>query len=99
MNVYTSPELFNLLPDKEKNSIYPESLAQEAMGITEFTFPTLYRWVVSREGRKKSLQAFSRGGFSGSGQADKVLEEAGLNAENQLRTITAYAESFERSRA
>ena len=99
MNVYyiASAELFNLLPDKEKNSIYPESLAQEAMGITEFTFPTLYRWVVSREGRKKSLHAFSRGGFSGSGQADKVLEEAGLNAENQLRTITAYAQALERS--
>ena len=100
MNIFyiASTELFNLLSDEEKEEIYPERLAREAMGITEFTFPTLYRWVVSKEGRKQSLHAFSKGGFSGSGQADKVLEEAGLNAENQLKTILAYAESVERGR-
>jgi len=98
MNVFyvASTELFDLLPDEEKNQIYPEELAQEAMGITEFTFPTLYRWVVSKEGRKRSLHAFSRGRFSGSGQAEKVLEEAGLDAENQLKAILGYAELIEK---
>jgi len=39
-----SAELFSMLPADEQARIFPEARAQEAMGITGFTLPTLYRW-------------------------------------------------------
>jgi transketolase len=99
LNVFyiASAELFDGLSDSEKEEIFPDSLAREAMGITEFTMPTLYRWVTSREGRKRSLHAFAKGHFSGSGQADKVLEEVGLDAGGQIKAILDYARFMEQS--
>ncbi len=99
LNVYyvASAELFDRLPEEERERILPDSLAREAMGITEFTLPTLYRWVTSREGRKRSLHAFSKGHFSGSGQAEKVLEEVGLDAKGQLEAILDYARFMEQT--
>ena len=64
------------------------------MGITGFTMPTLYRWVTSEEGRRHSLHAYSRGRYPGSGQAHKVLEEAGLDGAAQYQAIRQYAEQF-----
>ena len=43
-----SAELFDLLPAEEQRAIFPEERAREAMGITGFTLPTLYRWVTLR---------------------------------------------------
>jgi transketolase len=96
MNIYyvSSAELFDLLPDKERESIFPEAHAREAMGITGFTLPTLYRFVTSEAGRKASLHAFSTGHYLGSGQAHKVLEEGGLDPEGQFKSILKYIESF-----
>ncbi|MBU2644647.1 hypothetical protein KKI24_08070 [bacterium] len=101
MNIYyvASAELFDRLPEAERDRIYPEKQAREAMGITEFTLPTLYRWIMSAEGRRRSLHAFSHGHFSGSGQAEKVLAEVGLDAANQIRAILAYAQWMERRAA
>jgi transketolase len=87
-----SAELFDLLPSAEKKKIYPESAAQEAMGITGFTLPTMERWVCSGRGRMMSLHPFREGHFLGSGQAEKVLEEAGLDGESQFRAILRYLE-------
>ena len=95
LNVFyvASAELFDLLPEAEKEKIFPESLAAEAMGITEFTLPTMYRWVTSREGRAKTLSPFSEGHYLGSGQADAVIAEGGLDGPSQLEKIREYARS------
>jgi transketolase len=85
-------ELFDLLPAAAKDAIYPESAAQEAMGITGFTLPTMERWVCSGRGRMMTLHPFRKGHYLGSGSADKVLEEAGLDGESQFKAILRYVE-------
>lgn len=98
MNIFyvTSAELFSMLPAAEQERIYPERLAAEAMGITGFTLPTMYRWVTSKEGRDATLHAFKKGHYLGSGQAHKVLEEAGLHGDGQWEAIEAYAKRMAR---
>ena len=64
--------------------------AGEAIGITGFTLATLYRWVTSARGREKSLHPFMKGHFLGSGQANMVLAEAGLDGEGQAEAILRY---------
>jgi transketolase len=94
LDVYyvASAELFDLLPAAEKEKTYPEASAQEAMGITGFTLPTMERWVCSGRGRMMTLHPFREGHFLGSGPAEKVLEEAGLDGESQFRAILRYVE-------
>ena len=87
-----SSELFDLLPDDEKERIFPDSLAQTAMGITGFTLPTMYRWIRSDRGRRMTLHPFQKGHFLGSGQAEMVLAEAGLDGESQYEAILQYVE-------
>jgi transketolase len=97
MDVYyvASEELFDALPEAEREAIFPEHVAQEAMGITGFTLPTLYRWVKSLRGRAMSLHAFRKGHFLGSGQAHQVMEEAGLDGRSQYEAILRFAEGRE----
>jgi len=94
LDVYyvASAELFDLLPAAQKEKAYPEAAAQEAMGITGFTLPTMERWVCSGRGRRLTLHPFREGHFLGSGPAEKVLEEAGLDGESQFRAILRYVE-------
>jgi hypothetical protein len=61
--------------------------------------PTLYRWVTSDLGRQHSLNAFSKGHYLGSGQAHKVLEEAGLDGPSQYKAVCRYMEAFAKERA
>lgn len=98
MNVYyvASTELFNRLPADEQARIFPEALAREAMGITDFTLPTMYRWVRWNEGLRRTLHSFRDGHYLGSGQAHRVLHEAGIDAEGQLRAILDYALMMEK---
>ena len=93
MNIFyvSSAELFNLLPPERREEIYPANLAAEAMGITGFTFPTMYRWITSAFGRKHTVHPFRGGEFLGSGMAEKVLEEANLHGEGQWAAIQEYA--------
>ncbi|HVO77151.1 MAG TPA: hypothetical protein VMT60_04130, partial [Candidatus Bathyarchaeia archaeon] len=93
MNIYyvSSAELFSMLPEKERDRILPTALMGEAMGITGFTLPTMYRWITSKEGRTRTLHAFMRGHYLGSGQAHKVLEEAGLDGAGQWKAVKSYA--------
>lgn len=92
LNVYyvASAELFDLLPEAEQERIFPARLAGEALGMTGFTLPTLYRWVCSERGRRMSLHPFKKGHFLGSGQANMVLAEAELNGEGQMKAIVGY---------
>jgi transketolase len=95
MNAYyvSSPELFDALPRAERLSILPPERMAEAMGITDFTLPTLYRFVTSDGGRAASLHPFRSGRYLGSGRAGAVLREAGLDAESQLEAIRRHARS------
>jgi transketolase len=92
LNVYyvASAELFDMLPRDERERIFPAALAGEAMGITGFTMPTMYRWVTSERGRAMSLFPFREGHFLGSGKAHKVLEEAGIDGSGQFNAIMRY---------
>jgi transketolase len=92
LNIYyvASEELFDLLPEDEQREIFPTELAEEAMGITGFTLPTMYRWVRSDRGRAATLHPFAQGHFLGSGQADKVLQEARLDGESQYHAVCTY---------
>ena len=62
-----SAELFDALPPQEQQRLFPEAHAQEAMGITGFTLPTMYRWIRSDLGRAHTLHPFAKGHFLGSG--------------------------------
>jgi transketolase len=83
-------ELFDLLPKEEQERIFPDAHARQAMGITGFTLPTLDRWIRSEKGRQATLHPFRKGRFLGSGQADRVLAEAGLDGESQYEAIRKY---------
>jgi transketolase len=98
MNIYyvSSAELFSMLPPREQEKIFPTSLMPEAMGITGYTLPTMYRWITSKEGRARTLHAFMKGHYLGSGQAHKVLEEAGLHGEGQWKAVRDYARMMAR---
>lgn len=85
-----SAELFDLLTEEEQEKIFPEKISREAMGITGFTLPTLYRWIQSSAGRKHSLYPFKKGHFLGSGKAESVIEEAGLDGESQFKAILEF---------
>jgi transketolase len=92
LDVYyvASAELFDLLPRQVQQQIYPEARANEAMGITGFTLPTMDRWIRSDHGRQRTLYPFQKGHYLGSGQADVVLQEAGLDGESQFQAILRY---------
>lgn len=100
LDVYyvASAELFDALTAEERERIFPEERAQEAMGITGFTLPTMYRWVRSDRGRAATLHPYRNGHFLGSGQGPAVLAEAGLDGEGQYRTIRAHMDAMARTR-
>lgn len=99
LNIYyvASTELFNLLSREEREAIFPEALTATSVGITDFTLPTMYRWVRSNEGMRRTLHSFRSGHYLGSGSAAKVLEEAGIHAAGQLAMIRDFAEFVARS--
>jgi transketolase len=85
-----SAELFDALPPDERERIFPAEAGRTAIGITGFTLPTMYRWIRSEEGRAATLYPFRKGHFLGSGQAQKVLAEAGLDGESQFRAVAKF---------
>jgi transketolase len=89
-----SAELFDLLPASEQERIFSEEQAQRAMGITGFTLPTMYRWIRSDRGRRMTLHPYFKGHYLGSGQADMVLAEAGLDGQSQFKAIMRYLEDL-----
>lgn len=97
LNVFyvTSAELFDRLSDAEKREAFPPELAFRSMGITDFTLPTLWRWVRSDEGLAASLHPLKRQGYLGSGAWDKVLEQAGLDGKGQLPAVEAWVKAVE----
>ncbi len=94
LNVYcvTSAELFDLLDADEREAIFPGAHRRRAIGITGFTRPTMERWILSDRGRELTLHPFKRGHYLGSGQAEHVLAEAGLDGESQFESLTGWIE-------
>jgi transketolase len=90
----SSAELFDLLPAAKQRSLFPEERGREAMGITGFTLPTLFRWVRSDLGLSMTLHPFRKGHFLGSGQGAMVLAEAGLDGKSQYKAIKKYVEAL-----
>jgi transketolase len=86
----TSAELFDALPVAERDRVFPEAVAQRAMGITGFTLPTMYRWIRSDRGRAHTLHPFAKGHYLGSGTGAMVVHEAGLDGEGQLAGIKKF---------
>ena len=95
----TSRELFELLPQDEQEKILPLELRRQAMGITDFTLPTLEAWLLSQASRQHTLFPHKNGVFLGSGAAPKLYEEAGLDAAHILRAVQAYAQDLKKSTA
>ncbi|MBN2170066.1 MAG: hypothetical protein JW819_01940 [Candidatus Krumholzibacteriota bacterium] len=85
-----SAELFDALPAAERERIFPAREAARAMGITGFTLPTLYRWVISERGRAASFHPFMKGHYLGSGQAHMVMREAGIHGAAQFEAVKRY---------
>ena len=92
LNVYyvASAELFDALPEERRREIYPDEHARVALGITDFTLPTIDRWLLSRRGREMTLHPFRSGHYLGSGPGNIVLREAGLDGETQFRAIVRF---------
>lgn len=99
LNVYvvTSTELFDMLSPSEQERIFPEAHQQEAMGITDFTFATMTRWVRSNYGRAHTLHPFAHGHYLGSGSGSTVMREAGLDGVSQYEAIRAYIRDLPRN--
>ena len=95
----TSRELFETLNKKEQEKLLPVALRQTAMGITDFTLPTLEAWLLSQAGREHSLYPHKKGAFLGSGKADKVYEEAGLSAADILAALKTYVKNLKQKKA
>jgi transketolase len=89
-----SGELFDELPVETQHRIFPEERAQEAMGITGFTLPTMFRWVRSDLGRSMTLHPYLHGHFLGSAQGEMVIAEAGLDGESQVQAIKRYLDAL-----
>ena len=92
LDVYyvASAELFDTLAANEREAIFPERVAQEAMGITGFTLPTMYRWIRSDLGRAMTMHPFMHGRYPGSGSGKAVIAEAGLDGASQAARIRDY---------
>ncbi len=100
LNVYvvTSSELFDLLPASERDRIFPEAHQEEAMGITDFSFATMMRWVRSDYGRAHTLHPFAGRHYLGSGSGSMVMREARLDAVSQYEAIRDYIRHLPRNR-
>ncbi len=88
-----SAELFDLLPVERQRELFPQERAFEAIGVTGFTLPTMYRWIRSDAGLAATLHPYAKGHFLGSGQGDVVLAEAGLDGDSQYHSIKHYLDA------
>ncbi|MGD1011121.1 MAG: hypothetical protein ABR925_01110 [Acidimicrobiales bacterium] len=94
-----SVELFDSLPKQRRHELFPEEDSLEAIGITGFTLPTIYRWVRSDAGREATLHPYRQERYLGSGQGQVVLAEAGLDGASQFTAIKTYLDARSRASA
>ena len=97
LNVYyvVSAELFDMLSTEKQVQILPLSEVYRAIAITDFTLPTMRRWLKSVKGEEMSLYPFKQGKYLTSGQAADCYKEAGLDGEAQYKQIKEYLQNLE----
>jgi len=97
INAYyiVSAELFDMLSNVEQNKVLPFMELYRAIAITDFTLPTMRRWLKSVKGEEYSLYPFKHGKYLTSGQAADCYKEAGLDGEAQLKQIKEYLQNLE----
>ena len=78
------------MPEDEQHRLFGDEHARQAIGVTGFTLPTMYRWVRSEKGLAASLHPFRNGHYLGSGPGEVVLREAGLDGAGQSAAIKDY---------
>lgn len=100
MNIYhiSSAELYDAHPKEEREALLPYTVRREALGITGFTLPTMYKWITGFEARYNILHPFRKGYYLGSGSAESVLHQAGLDAETMYAEVKKYIETKSREK-
>lgn len=100
INVYhiSSAELYDAHPKEEREALLPYEVRNSALGITGFTLPTMYKWITSFEGRYRILHPFRKGYYLGSGTAESVLHQAGLDADSMYDEVVKYIEEFRKKK-
>lgn len=91
-----SRELFELLDEEKQLALVPLALRRAATGITDFTPPTMQCWLESEKGRRHMLYPHKKAGYLGSGNAQKVYEEAGLDGASLWRAVQDYVADLNR---
>lgn len=86
----TSRELFEQLPEAEQEQLVPLRLRRTAMGLTDFTLPTLDAWINSNKGRRHTLFPHKHGEYLGSANGAKLYEEAGLSPRDIIKAVQEY---------
>lgn len=96
INAYyvVSAELYDMLSESEQNNVLPVTELYRAMAITDFTIPTMYKWLKSVKGVEFSLYPLKQGKYLTSGQAADCYKEAGLDGEAQLKQIKDYLQNL-----
>ena len=93
----SSRELFELLPEEEREVLVPARLRRVGMGLTDFTLPTMHAWLLSEKGRRHTLYPFKHSGYLGSAGAANIYKEAGMDAAGVIAAIKAYMNDLESS--
>lgn len=94
LNIYhiSSAELYDAHSKEEREALLPYTVRRSALGITGFTLPTMYKWITGFEARYNILHPFRKGYYLGSGSAESVLHQAGLDAESMFSEVKKYIE-------
>ncbi len=92
LNIYyvSSAELFDAHTEEEREELLPYAVRIDAMGITGFTLPTMYKWITGSVGRHRILHPFKKGHYLGSGTAESVLYQAGLDSDTIFKEVKNY---------
>ena len=93
----TSRELFEMLPPEKREALVPAALLRTAMGITDFTLPTLDCWLNSVCGRNHTLYPHKNGRFLESAAAAKVYEQARMDGADILAALRRYVSDLKRA--
>ena len=56
----------------------------------------MHKWITGYEERRRILHPFFGGTYLGSGTAESVLKQAGLDEKNLYKQVKKYIERFEK---
>ncbi len=79
-------------PRRSRRRSSPRPMRRRRWASPGSRCPTMYRWVRSDRGRAATLHPFMKGHFLGSGQAEYVLAEAGLDGEGLYKGVRKFLE-------